>query len=155
MGTRLFGAPHQVYFSGFHSSVGGGDEPDTESAQASNIPLHWMITKILQAPSCGIVFHQPALSAFLAAYSTSTVKLADGRVISASAQARILDSLWNFGSAKDTLSTGFWWLLELFPFRTNWQDPQTKVWHRSYRWVQMRAGSIGCDTSAQLHYSRP
>lgn len=51
----------EVWFSGNHSDIGGGNVPDTQPHMLSNVPLHWMVREAVLAQT-GLIFESAALA---------------------------------------------------------------------------------------------
>ncbi|KAG6865046.1 hypothetical protein C0991_005492 [Blastosporella zonata] len=103
----------EVWFTGSHGDVGGGNVPDAMMHSLANISLRWMVRHVQQA-NCGIIFDERALERaeipampILPTTNTNTATLGDQLVV----------------------GNKLWWLLEIIPLTYSWQDPEG-VWHR-------------------------
>jgi len=124
----------EVWFSGCHSDVGGGNAPDTARNALSNIPLRWMIEQIVRAKS-PILFDTDAFARWNiptnigeTGYASAAQKQgasADGDGPEADADPQdaqdavqpITDELWK---------NPFWWILEIFPTSYTFQNARDK-----------------------------
>ncbi|KAG6902608.1 hypothetical protein C0995_014214 [Termitomyces sp. Mi166 len=125
----------EVWFSGCHSDVGGGNVPDTETHSLANISLRWMVREVQQA-RCGILFDEKALDrhgiprVVFEADSETKIEMATIPEQEAEVEDR-LDAVDALQPMYDQLKVGkkLWWILEIMPFVHTWQD-QDREWHR-------------------------
>ncbi|KAG6898416.1 hypothetical protein C0992_004127 [Termitomyces sp. T32_za158] len=130
----------EVWFSGCHADVGGGNVPDTEARSLANISLRWMVREVQQA-RCGIIFDEKALSrhgiprVVFEADSVTKVELPTVPEQDAEREER-LDAVDALQPMYDQLKVGnkLWWVLELVPLNHTWQD-QNREWHSKLRYV--------------------
>ncbi|KAI6128787.1 hypothetical protein EV401DRAFT_840498 [Pisolithus croceorrhizus] len=160
----------EVWFSGCHSDVGGGNVKNDEKISLAQIPLRWMIEQVV-ASGCGILFEddglkdlgitaQPVLAQAGksgAAPVVSDVKPGGVKDVAPTSDSPpgssppkgVADSEFEDATAQlyDQLQiTKAWWLLEIIPLPWAWQDDKGK-WHE--RWsIHLGKGRI-------IPYHRP
>ncbi|KAF9242615.1 hypothetical protein BU15DRAFT_43880 [Melanogaster broomeanus] len=103
----------EVWFSGCHSDVGGGNVQDDVKVSLAQIPLRWMVEQVIES-QCGIHFDTEALARI--GYTTPP---RDSDPQHPDALAPLYDELQ---------INKMWWVLEIAPFSYAWQDTNG-VWH--------------------------
>jgi len=119
----------EVWFSGCHSDVGGGNVQDNVQVSLAQIPLHWMVEQVMQS-DCGIIFDESELARI---GFTPSQPVDAGR---SGAQTSNPD----YPEHSDAIAPLFdeliiqkaWWILEFLPTANAWQDDQGE-WHRQWR----------------------
>lgn len=129
----------EVWFSGCHSDVGGGNVQDDVEVSLAQITLHWMIEQVMES-KCGIMFDSDALEriGFKASPSPQTLD-ATGATDSAVQESLNGVDQPTFPERSDAIAPLFdelkinklWWILELLPFTYAWQDDKG-LWHSKW-----------------------
>ncbi|KAF8907396.1 hypothetical protein CPB85DRAFT_1254318 [Mucidula mucida] len=119
----------EVWFSGCHSDVGGGEMANGAPNSLSNVSLRWMVRQVIQS-QCGITFVESALEKLkLSSSLVSTNGVTDKPVMN---NVDAVDALQPLHDALQYQK--LWWILEILPMSYTWQDDDG-VWHSHFGYV--------------------
>jgi len=165
----------EVWFSGCHSDIGGGNYPNPDQVTLADVTLRWMVREIVKAQT-GILFNSQALqesgipsSAFLVSSllcspnhrSLDIVReksegngMANGKETAHATdppnQTEKKDDRDSLKPINDALKQKpIWWLVEVLPFPVSWQDAKG-VWLRKWR-VNFGRGRTIYDAEPKLY----
>ncbi|KAJ7617476.1 hypothetical protein DFH06DRAFT_1237825 [Mycena polygramma] len=135
----------EVWFSGCHGDVGGGDVTDGVARSLSDITLRWMVRQIM-ASDCGIRFESGALK------RAAIPALVDASSVEVSADERSVDDADSSEPLHDDLAgVSAWEALEILPLTWSVQDTQG-AWHRKFGFHLGRGRTI-VDQKPKFHYT--
>ncbi|KAF8651914.1 hypothetical protein AX16_004559 [Volvariella volvacea WC 439] len=135
-------ASKEVWFSGCHSDVGGGNVDNSTEHSLANISLRWMIKEIIEA-KIPIQFDPVELER---AGLSVGVQAQEGESASYPGLADALSPLYD-----QLVRNKIWWILEVLPMNVLWEDFQNR-WH-SYWTINLGRGRKVRLEHPQFHYT--
>ncbi|KAJ7078614.1 hypothetical protein B0H15DRAFT_535876 [Mycena belliarum] len=130
----------EVWFSGCHTDVGGGEMANDAAHSLSNITLRWMVREIMDS-TCGVLFDPQALArAGLGATSDLSTGDTERSADKADSAEPIHDHLAGVSA---------WGPLEILPLTWSVQDT-TGAWHTKFG-LHLGRGRIVIDSKPNFH----
>ncbi|KAG9315877.1 hypothetical protein JVU11DRAFT_3526 [Chiua virens] len=156
----------EVWFSGCHSDVGGGNVGDDVEISLAQIPLHWMLEQVIQS-GCSIIFDHDELARIGFKFPSDTPQPP------VTPEQTVLDSKTNdpaplpsdpsgpnaYPEQSDAIAPLYdeleinpmWWILEILPASNAWQDSDG-TWH-SETSFNLGRGRIIPDKNPKFHHT--